>query len=819
MKFFYYCLVFILSTNSLVAQYTLVKGTVLNKDSKAPIADANVYFKNSTGVVRTDKNGRYTIQTKKKYDSIVIVALGYQTLRLFIKRHKTQRLNIELIPDKSVLDSALVKLNSNPALRLLDSIVFHKKNNNTDLQKNYSWEKYDKFEIYFGGYSNTLKQIKQLKKYKYIFKYVDTLDNKPLLPIYMSESIFKKCLSLRSSENEEKLIAKKNTGDNYGNLTTLTNKLIENINIYDNYFQLLDKRFISPLSTNYMLFYNYQLLEDIIINKIHYYKIRFEPKWKEDFAFSGILYVNDSTWGIKRIEMKITDDINLNYVKEFNINQDYELVSGKWVHKQFETNAIISALKWRNSENFIVHRYTSYKDISISKTEEEDTTCNSIKEHANDNFEIKTEDFWKKRRHQQLNKKEKYNYLVADTINYVPLIQKFKNIGTIIISGYMELGKVSLYQFTTFYSKNKIENNRFKFGLITNKYFSNKIQLQGYIAYGTGDKKIKYNASVLYVINKWENRLLFGASYKYDLTQLGVSPNHIAIDHFITSFSKINNKTKLTFNAEANCWIEKEWPKGIVSKITFTNATIKPLGDLNFQKMLEQPIRIIESVDQLIISEIEFSNRFSIKEKYYINDFKRISLGSHYPIFIIDVTLGVKNILNSTYNYQKIKLLLKGKLNINTLGHTAYHFEVGKIFGVIPYPILFLHPANQTLAYDTEGFNLMNYFEFASDQYLQLYIDHHFDGFFLNKIPFLKKVQLREVISVKSVVGNTQNKNKIELILPSEMKEPITPYVECSIGIENIFKVLRIDYVWRVTQRISVPAKNWGIKARLSFSF
>lgn len=816
---FYHSLVFILLTTSLFAQSIRVKGIIINKYSKIPIAEASIYFKNSIAVVHSDKKGRYTIKARKKQDSIIIVALGYQTLHLSIKRHKTQRLNIELVPDKSILDSVLVKSSNNPALRILDSIIFHKKDNNAALYKDYTWEKYDKFEIYFGGYSNKLKEVKQLEKYKYIFKYVDTVDNRPLLPIYMSESIFKKCLSPNSLVNEEKLIAKKNTGGNYENLTTITNKLIENINIYDNYFQLLDKSFISPISTNYMLFYNYQLVENIFINNVQYYKIRFEPKWKEDFAFSGILYVNDSTWGIKKIEMKITNDINLNYVKEFNINQEYELIKGKWVNKQFETNAVISALKWRNSENFIVHRYTSYKDISINNSDQVDTTCKSIKENANEDSKIRTEDFWKRRRHQKLGKKEKYNYLVADTINYVPLIQKLKNIGTLVISGYMELGKVSLHQITTFYSSNKIEGNRLKFGLITNKYFSKKIQLQGYIAYGTEDKKIKYKTSVLYVVNKSVNRLLFGVSYKYDLTQLGVSPNHIAMDNFITSFSKINNKTKLTFNAEANCWIEKEWTKGIVSKITLKNATIKPLGALNFQKILEQSTPTIESLDHLTFSEIEFSNRFSIKEKYYINDFKRISLGSKYPILIIKAVLGGKDILNSDYNYQKLKTILKGKLNLSPVGYTAYHFEAGKIFGVVPYPLLFLHPANQTLAYDREGFNLMNYFEFASDQYLQLNIDHHFDGFFLNKIPFVKKAQLREVVSVKSVVGTIKTKNKNELILPSEMKEPISPYVECSMGIENIFKLLRIDYVWRVTQRLPIPARNWGIKARLSFSF
>jgi hypothetical protein len=383
----------------------------------------------------------------------------------------------------------------------------------------------------------------------------------------------------------------------------------------------------------------------------------------------------------------------------------------------------------------------------------------------------------------------------------------------------MELGPVSLNQLNTFYSINPIEDHRFKFGLITNKYFSKKLQLQGYVAYGIRDKEIKYKGGILYVLNKSEARLLIGATYKYDLEQLGTSPGHIAFDNFVTTFSQINKKVKLTFTRDARIYLEKEWTKGVVSKITFVNKEIRPLGAIRFEKQNENT-NTTEQVHDVTSSEIQLNSRFSFKENFYINEFKRISLGSRYPVFSVDLIFGAKNILSSDYTYQKLRTNLQGKFHINPVGYIFYNLEAGKLFGTLPFPLTTLHPANQTLAYDVEGFNVMNYFEFASDRYISLFLDHHFDGFFFNKIPFIQKAKLREVVSARGVIGDLSERNKQEMLLPDGMSDVRKPYVEYSVGIENILKILRVDYCWRGTH-FSPTAKtdNWGIKARFFLMF
>jgi hypothetical protein len=818
--YFLYFVLLLLATQPAYAQLTNVYGTITDKQSKEPIPFVNLIFKGSHTGTSSNEFGAYVLQSAAPVDSIVISTMGYKKQTLFIQRNTAQRLNIKLERSNYNLKEVVVKKGKSQILKIMDSVIAHKDQNDNGLFKKYEWERYDKFQIYFGKYSAQIKTLKPFKKYDYVFKYTDTLNGQALLPVYMSESLSKKFVNDSLSLNEEVLIARKSTGENYENLTTVTDKLLENINIYDDYFQLLDKSFVSPFIDNNHLFYEYQLEGKVTLDKKTYYKIRFTPKWQEDFAFSGAALIDPSTWAIKKINMHVANNINLNYVKDLNINQEYQYIHKKWIVQKQETWVTLSALKWQKGEDITVHRYTSFKDISVDNTATVKKDMDDARANNAYGQEIKSEDFWKRSRHQPLGKKEKYNYVIADTINEVPFIQKAKRVGTIIISGYMELGPVSLNQLNTFYSINPIEDHRLKFGLITNKYFSKKIQLQGYVAYGTRDKEIKYKGGILYVLNKSEARLLMGTTYTYDLEQMGISPSHIAFDNVITSFSKINKKVKLTFTRDARIYLEKEWTKGVVSKITFLNKEVRPLGTVRFEKLVDENTNTIEQVHDITSSEIQLNSRFSYKENFYINEFKRISLGSRYPVFIVDLIFGAKHILGSDYTYQKLKINLEGKFHINPVGYIFYNLEAGNIFGTVPFPLTVLHPANQTLAYDIEGFNVMKYFEFASDRYISLYFDHHFDGFFLNKIPFLQKAKLREVVSVRGVMGDLRTRNKQEMILPEGMSDVRKPYVEYSAGIENIFKVLRVDYIWRGTH-FSPTSKtdNWGIKARFILTF
>ncbi len=806
-------------TTTCFGQKTSIKGTIINKISKDSIPFVSVIFKNTTIGTVSNEFGRFDIETSKKTDSIIVSYIGFKKQTIAIQRNKNQLIDIALEPDNYDLGEVTIKPKRNPAFRILDNVMANKSNNKSSSVTGFQNQEYEKFQIYYGNYSEKLTKRKQFKNFEFMFQNADsTANGKPILPIYMSETIRQNFNCDNPSIHEVVLTAEKTTGESYEQLTAITNKMVENTAIYDNLFLILDKSFISPITDNYQFYYKYYLEDSVIIDNNRCYQIRFVPKWKEDLAFSGTMYIHDTTWAVKKINYRINNEINLNYVKDFSVSQEFLRIQNTWLQKKMETIATISPLKRKKSQEFMIHRVTSYRDFTINNSEEIKKNYDAIK--TTKTIDLQKENaFWLTARHDSLTKKEKNNYMIADTLNYVPVIKKIKKLAIAFASGYLELGKISIGQIHTFYSFNPIEQDRYKFGLKTNKKFSKKFQAEGYVAYGSKDKNFQYKVSALYVFNKDRNRATLGAIYLYDLAQLGVSSNLIQFDNILTTLTRTNPFSKLTLNKEVKVYAEKVWSKNISNKLTLSTTEINALGELQFLKKLNETDTTYRNLPNITTSEVSLNTRISFKEDIFNSEFKRVSIGSKYPIINLNVIFGLKNVFHSNYDYQKIKLNIKGTLRLNPIGHTQYTLEGGKIFGTVPYPLLELHPGNQTLIYDSESFNLMTYFEFGSNQYVSLFLDHHFDGFILNKIPLIKKAKLREVFSMHSVVGNLQDNYKKEIILPKGLTDVTTPYVELSAGLENIFKVIRIDYIWRVTHFAENPINNWSIKAKLYFSF
>jgi hypothetical protein len=811
-------LVLLLCSSFCASQNTEVRGTVIDKNSREPVAFAAIQLKGTTATAVSDENGEYAIVSAQASDSLIVMLVGYKTSSYFIKRNNKQRLDIEIEAANYSLGEILIRPGRNPAFRIMDNVIAHKAEHRSNSNVNsYDWEVYEKFQIYFGNYSQKFRDKKQFSEYKFIFDHADSSSGKPMLPIYMSEKISHEFLSDSiPGKKASVLLAEKRTGETYEQLTSIADKMVENINIYEDFFIILDKSFISPINNNYQLYYKYYLEDSLFIGDQRCFRIRFVPKWKEDLAFSGEMLVHDSTWAIKNIHFNINNEINLNYVKDFWIKQDFVRVQNKWLQKKFETSATISPLKRKKSEEFTVHRTTSLKSFTV---DEPGKTALKFFSHSGSETTVKSEEYWNHARHDSLTTKESFSYMIADTLNYVPAVKKVKKAAIVFASGYLEFGKIGIGQIHTFYSFNPVEQDRYKLGLRTTKELSKKFQLEGYGAYGSSDEIFKYKASALYVPIKDKGRLSLGAAYMYDIQQMGISPNHIQFDNILTSLTRTSNLSRLSYNREASAFIEKYWLDGLATTLSFTASEIRTAGDWKFEKLISSEANVIQQYNTLGRTEFKLNTRFSFNEDFLNSEFKRTSLGSRYPIIDLTYTVSFKDLLLADYSYQKLKLRLKGKLRFNPLGFTQYSVEGGKIFGNVPYVFAELHPGNQTLVYDAEAFNLMRYFEFASDEFVSVHLDHHFEGFFLNKVPALKKAQLREVISARAVAGNLSSNTRDELLLPSGLSDVSEPYVECSAGLENIFKVVRIDYIWRLTHKSMFQEDNWSIKAKFYFTF
>ncbi|HSY75399.1 MAG TPA: DUF5686 family protein, partial [Bacteroidia bacterium] len=211
---------------------------------------------------------------------------------------------------------------------------------------------------------------------------------------------------------------------------------------------------------------------------------------------------------------------------------------------------------------------------------------------------------------------------------------------------------------------------------------------------------------------------------------------------------------------------------------------------------------------------------FSYDDKYIVYSMSRSDVGTRYPTLILQYTAGLQGIFQGDYLYHKIVLGISEVLHINPFGDTHYYIESGKIFGAVPYPLMQLHPGNETYVYDDNSYNMMNYYEFASDEYLGLNIEHHFEGYFFNKIPLFRKLKWREVAGCKLLIGSINPKNEQMLVFPSTLRSLNSgPYSEADLGVENIFKFIRVDALWRLSYLNDPNISRFAIMGTLQLIF
>ena len=361
-------------------------------------------------------------------------------------------------------------------------------------------------------------------------------------------------------------------------------------------------------------------------------------------------------------------------------------------------------------------------------------------------------------------------------------------------------GKFEYGPYYKLYSFNEIEGNRFMFGGRTSNDFSTKIMLNGHLAYGDKDNKFKYGLGFLYMINKLP-RETFGVQYKHDIQQLGKSPNAFTEGNILSSLLKRNPNNKLTMVNQLEAHYEKEWFQGFSNTLKFRYRDISPTKFVPFGTTLDNGGTPISGITS---TELELRTRFTQNEKMVMGEFERVHLGGPFPIFNLYLTMGMKDALGADNEYYKVDLSVEHTVEIPPLGNFYYLLSAGKLFGKVPYPLLHLHEGNETYAFDPYAFNMMNYFEFASDQYVSLSLEHHFHGFIMNRIPLFKKLKWRAVATAKGLWGTLSDKNngalensEAAMLFPLGLSDVKDPYFEASVGIENIFKFFRVDAMWR----------------------
>jgi hypothetical protein len=803
-------------------QKTKVYGTVTDAQTGEILPFVNVMFQGSKIGTTTDLDGQYEIESYYATDSLSASFVGYRRLSIVIKKDISQQVDFKLSEASTDLPELIVIPNEiNPAHPILKQVIANKHINNREKLESYEYEVYNKMEFDINNLSNKFQKSKVFKKFDFIFDNINSTEDKPYLPILISESLSQYHYRKNPKSQKEIIKATRVSGIDNESVSQFAGDMYQQINVYENHLKLLGRDFISPIANYGLSYYKYYLMDSMNIDGYWCYQLKYMPKRRGELTLDGTIWIHDTTYAVKKIEGDMAKDANLNLVEELSFTQTFQQVEEEvWMLTKDEL--FISFALTKNKTGFYGRKATHYSDFVINKPKPDQFYKGLDNIIVEDSAQLKSKEYWTEHRHDTLTEKEQGIYDMVDTLNDLPIIRSYTDIIKTIASGYKIMGKFELGPIYSLYSWNPVEGHRFSMGGRTSNDFSKSIEISGYAAYALLDEEFKYGGGTRFFITK-EPRRLVKLVYKHDVEQVGISSNSFNSANAVTSIARRNPLNKLVFNTEYRASFEREWTAGLQSTLMFRNASISPLGITPFIKTNPET-STQDSIKNITTSEVSLLIRYAHHEKHVSGEFDRVSLGTKHPTLSVFYTYGIPNVFYSEYEYHKLVFEYKHKFSLGIIGTTKYQFSLGKVWGDLPYPLLELHPGNETWGYNEDTYNLMNINEFVSDEYISFNVHQHFGGLFLNKLPLLRKLKWREVLTFKGIYGRLDQKN-INLMALADYTTTLKtkPYMELAAGIENIFSFLRVDAVWRLTylnhEVDGIKVSPFGIRGKLQFEF
>ena len=802
---------------ALWAQQTNITGTVTDKKGD-PLSFVQVQFLDSKIGTKSDSLGQFNISTYYPTDTLVFRLLGYQTERVKIKKDQSQVLEVKMqTQDKEIAEIFLKAPLETRGAQLHRRIIQYKDVNNKEKLSAYQYHLYNKIQLDASNLDSGLINNPLVDRLSIVKNYLQTdSSEKSLLPVILSESVsdfyYLKDPKLKKEEVEATHI----TGVDNMQMTQFLGDMALELNIYDNIYDLFNKSFISPLAPFARSYYQFYLDDSTFIGADWCYKLRFVPKRTGDLVFEGHMWVNDTTYAIKRFEANIAPGANLNYIQEFYFEHSFEQVQKEvWM---LTSEKMVLSVKITEKSKFlglVGRKYSQRSNFIINEPKPEAFYRATNTVDVLDNAKERSEQEWAALRPVTLNEKELRIQEMVDSLEAQPFYQNMRKLTYFATTGYWPINKIEVGSVASLVSANPVENLRVALALRTSNEFSKRLELGGRLAYGFGDERFKYNLKLRYNITP-QKRGMLTAYYNYDIEQIGQAPTAASMGTSFVTFLSTAPFDKLTFVQKTGVSLEKDVKKDLILYGALEWKNYTPLGLATYQQV--SGFDTIQ-VSQLTATELTTRIRWTKDEEFLSGSFDRTALRSPYPILSFQGIFGFKDILRSNYRYQKYEFQFEHNTQLGVLGRMRYGFTLGYINGTAAYPLLKVHEGNQSLWLLTSTFNMVNFIEFISDRYVIGFAENRWEGLFFDRIPLLKASKIRLITTERIMLGSLSPKHNQALIIPDFVR-PFdgVPYVEVGIGIENIFKVIRIDFLYRATHQIP-GTSPFGIKARYSLNF
>ncbi|WP_378185594.1 DUF5686 family protein [Aquimarina sp. W85] len=823
--------VFVILTTTFSFAQTKVSGHVYDSFEQ-PVPFANVVFENSTIGTITNENGKFYIESDANYSAIKVSFIGFKTQTITLDRSANYEVEIILEEETASLDEVVIykgktSKKNNPAIDILRKIWENRRDNGVKKFKQYSYDKYEKLEFDLNTIDSALINSRVFNGMEFIFDDIDTsrISGKTYLPIFLNEAISKVYGDNILNETKEVLTGNKNAGfSNNQTLIAFVKDLYSDYNIYDNYLKFFDKSFTSPLSRTGIGVYNYVLSDSAYVDNKWCYNIVYYPRRKNELTFKGDFWVNDTTWAVKQISLEVTKSANINWVKDLYIEQEFDVLNDSTfliTKDYFQSDFAFS--KKEKSRGVYGKRTTLYDNYKFDIPKDKKFYQSQIDPYNEDVYN-RDDEFWSNSRMESLNKDEAKVYKLLDTLRTVKAFKRLYNIGTILASGYVEFNGFDFGPLFSTFGYNNIEGFRLRAGGRT--YFTSNDQwrIEGYGAYGFKDEKFKYGISGKYLLDR-KSRLIITAGNRRDVEQLGASLTNTndvegrsLASSSVISTGDNNRLTSINLTAFS---LEIEPRKNLTVGVTGSFRKLKPadrdLFSLDFYdpetNELKSEIKQTEISTKITYSPGRKTTGYGV-DRIIVND------GDYAQLFL-NYSAGLKGIAESDFEYEKLQFFYRQPWNVGGFGKLNSSLEVGKTFGTVPLGLLSVVPGNQTYLSIYNTFPLLNFYEFVTDTYTSLHLEHNFNGRIFSRVPLLRKLNLRELVGLRGVWGELSEENRLisepsELLLIAPDEEI---YWEYSVGVGNIFKIFRIDFHFRGNYFDNPDARNFGVTGSFGFYF
>ena len=791
---------------------TQITGLVRDSLTHDGIAYASISLKGTNEGTLANDRGGFTINSRAKFTKLRVTAMGYKSKEVEIKQGQGSVLLIDLVATGVELDELVVhkgkekySKKNNPAVEMIKKLRARRDDNDPRRFPHYGYSQYERMMLGFGNLDDI---ISKPEEQSWIDEYADTslLTGKRILPISIKDTVARDYYG--EGGHKQVILGTKNAGIDeridQENIKKVLDDFMGEIDIFQNDVALLTNRFVSPLSRIAVDFYKFYLNDTVYVDGERCAVLCFVPFTPQTFGFLGRLYVSleDTTMFIKRVSMGVPYDINLNYVDRMSIVQDFERAPNG-SRLKVRDNVEVSFKLMPGVPEAFARRETTYRDHNFERPEGSVFNFKGDQTTAS-GAAFMPEEFWQEYRPAELRTTSATIKDFMKRLRGSRLFYWAEQVIVVMVNGYVPTARVSKFDIgplNTIISGNSLEGVRFRLGGMTNVNLSRHWFARGYVAYGTRDEKFKYMGSLEYSFAPKKSldqefpihslRL----SHKYDVDKLAQHYLYTNTDNMFLTLRR-HKDVRMQYLRTTRLEYRHEW---------YNHFSIALGIEHNIHEATKYvPFIYSDGTSRQRYTQAGFTAqlRFAPGETFYQARSYRIPINMDAPIITLTQTYMPKGFMGSLHEVNKTELGLQKRFWFSAFGYADVIVKGEKVWSKVAYPDLLMPNVNLSYTIQPESYALMKPMEFINDQALSWDLTYWGNGILMNRLPLIKKLRLREVLTLRGIWGSLSDKNNPNIVETQNLASPSKdifrfpddvpcqpmgdkPYMEAGVGLDS----------------------------------